>query len=208
MKCFICGTEYATAHICSGVAPAVVEQKYPPPPTGFAPLHYLQEAARIATWNDDAIQRTMNDPRALLYGLAIYCLATASFFFASIAMADRRRAQLQPVRVLIAFVFVLAMALFIDLIKIGCCHFLSTWFAGGSGKFRQLLGPLSLGSIVLFLAVIPLFGPIIAGLAWIAVFAMVFQEVHGVEHITAYLMSAGLGGLFFLLQSFLPAASH
>jgi len=47
--------------------------------------------------------------------------------------------------------------------------------------------------MVYVLAPIPLFGMLLGGIAWIAVVMMVFQEVHGMEPLTAFLLSAGVG---------------
>src|SRR5882724_12608140 len=74
MKCQVCGQDYGVAHQCAGVAPAPDVSDVPAPPKGFALGHYLGEALRIATWNDDAIRRTMNDQNAILYGLIIYAV--------------------------------------------------------------------------------------------------------------------------------------
>jgi hypothetical protein len=59
------------------------------------------------------------------------------------------------------------------------------------------------------LFLIPFIGPLAAGIAWIAVFAMVFQEVHGVEPLTAFLYSASVGVVFFLIQLYaIPVRHH
>src|SRR5689334_8936398 len=177
MKCEVCGQDYGVAHQCAGIAAAPDVSDVPPPPQGFALGHYLGEALRIATWNDDAIRRTMNDRNAILYGLVIYAvvvslqLAYPVFLFVS-------KGRLEHATIIASSLAILLLAaVVLDFLKVGICHLLSKWFSAGSGKFTQLLGPLLLGSVVYALFVIPVLGPIFAGIAWIAVFAMIFQEV-------------------------------
>jgi hypothetical protein len=190
------------------VAPAPDISDVSPPPQGFALGHYLGEAFRIATWNDAAIRRAMNDSNAIVYGIIIYMivvslqLAVPIFRF----LASGRFEHAVIVAASVAVLIFGAAAL--DFLKIGICHLLSKWFAGGSGKFTQLLGPLLLGSIVYALFLIPFIGPLAAGIAWIAVFALVFQEVHGIEPLTAFLFCAGVGVIFFLIQNYALPASH
>ena len=202
MKCQVCGQDYGVAHNCAGVTAAADVSDVPPPPTGFALIHYLQEAFRIATWDDAAIRRTMNDPRAVLYGIIVYAVAV------SLQLAVPVIQLLLVGRIEYSIIIASSLAIlllgsaFLDFIRVGVCHCLSVWFAGGSGKFPQLFGPLLLGSIVLVLAPIPYLGTLAASLAWIAVFAMVFQEVHGIAPLTAFLFSASVGVAFFLIAAF------
>lgn len=178
----------------------------PPAPEGFALFHYLGEAFRIATWDDVAIRRMMNDPRAILYGIIVYV------FVISLQLAIPVTKLVFAGRIEHSIIIASSLAIlilgsaFLDFIRVGVCHCLSKWFAAGSGKFSQLFGPLLLGSIVYALVLIPFVGPLLAGLAWIAVFAMVFQEVHGIAPLTAFLFSAAVGIAFFLIEMFaIPA---
>jgi hypothetical protein len=209
MKCLVCGQDYGVAHQCAGIAPAPDVSDVPAPPQGFALGHYLGEALRIATWNDAAFRRTMNDSNAILYGLMIYAtvvslqLAYPIFLFLG-------NGRLEHTAIIASSLAILLLAAAVlDFLKVGICHLLSKWFSAGSGKFTQLLGPLLLGSIVYALFLIPFIGPLAAGIAWIAVFAMVFQEVHGVEPLTAFLYSASVGVVFFLIQLYaIPVRHH
>ena len=206
MKCQVCGQNYGVAHQCAGVPAAPDVSDIPAPPKRFALRHYLGEALRIATWNDDAIRRTMNDPNAIVHGIIIYMLVVPL----QLALPIFRflvSGRFEHAVIIAASVALLIFgAAVLDFMKVGICHLLAKWFAGGSGRFTQLLGPLLLGSIVYALFPIPFVGPLAAGIAWIAVLAMVFQEVHGVEPLTSYLLSAGVGLVFFLIQLYaLPA---
>lgn len=208
MKCEICGQEYGVAHQCAGIAAAPDISDVPAPPQGFALGHYLQEAFRIATWNDAAIRRTMNDPNAILYGVMVYAVAVSLLLLNSILGFLAAGRFEHAVIVASSLAFLLFAAAVLDFLKAGICHFLSKWFSAGSGKFTQLLGPLLLGSVVYALYPIPFIGPVAAGIAWIAVFAMVYQEVHGVEPLTSFLYSASVNVAFFLLQLFAIPARH
>lgn len=202
MKCQICGQEYGVAHNCAGVAAAADVSDVPPPPAGFALFHYLGEAIRIAKWDDVAIRRVMNDPRAVLYGIIVYAVVVSlqlAIPVANLLLAGRIE---HSIIIASSLAILLIGSAFLDFIRVGVCHCLSVWFAGGSGKFSQLFGPLLLGSIVYVLVLVPYVGPLVAALAWIAVFAMVFQEVHGIAPLTAFLFSASVGVVSFLIATF------
>ncbi len=199
MRCSVCGQDYGLTHNCAGVAAAAPASDVAPPPAGFALFHYLHEGIRIARWDDDAIHRTMNDSRAILYGVIVY----GGMLALQVAVPVLRllltgRAEQSLGLVVTAMILIPSVAA-LDLARIGVCHLLSKWFADGTGKFLQLLGPLFLGSVVYALAAIPLVA-LIAGLAWIAVFVNVFQEVHGIKPLTAFLFSAGVGLIFEVIQ--------
>src|SRR5215813_4061059 len=180
MKCEVCGQDYGVAHNCAGVAAAPEISDVPAPPTGFALGHYLGEAFRIATWNDSAIRRTMNDPNAMLYGIIIYAVVVSlQLVYPIVKFLSAGRFEHATIIAASLAILIFASAV-LDFFKVGICHLFSKWFSAGSGRFSQLLGPLLLGSIVYVLFLVPVLGPFAAGIAWIAVFAMVFQEVHGV----------------------------
>jgi len=200
MKCQVCGQDYGVAHQCAGVAPAPDVSDVPAPPKGFALGHYLGEALRIATWNDDAIRRTMNDPNAIVYGAIIYMAAVSLQLAVPVLRLLAAGRVEHAVIVASSVVILLVAAAGLDFLKIGICHFFSKRFAGGSGKFTQLLGPLLLGSIVHALALSPVLGAVAAGIAWVAVFAMVFQEVHGLQPLTAILICGMVNFAFFVIQ--------
>ena len=208
MKCKVCGQDYGVAHSCAGITAAPEVSDVPAPPTGFALAHYLREAFRIATWNDAAIRRTMNDPNAILYGIIIYA-AVVSLQLAYPIFSFLSKGRFEQATIIASSLAILIFAsAVLDLLKVGICHLLSKWFSAGSGRFKQLLGPLLLGSIVYALFLIPVIGPIAAGIAWVAVFAMVFQEVHGVEPLTSFLYSASVNVAFFLIQLYALPIHH
>jgi hypothetical protein len=202
MKCEVCGQDYGLAHNCAGIAAAAEVSDVPAPPEGFALFHYLQEAFRIATWDNSAIRRTINDPRALQYGLLVYLvisLLPSSYYLVRLISLHDDAAK----RVAIGMAIGLPLGLAFDLGKIGICHLLAKWFSGANGKFTQLLPPLFLGYVVFLLALFPYFGFMAAALAWICVFVMVFQEVDDLEYLTAFLYSASVNVALIVISIFM-----
>ena len=200
MECNVCGLEYGMTHNCAGIAPAILPEDSVPPPSGFAPLHYLIEAVRIATWDDAAIRRISRDPNAPFYGIVIWAMAN-SFPFAIIAVQLCLLGRgAQATKLLFGLSILLPVAALWALLQIGLCFLLAKWFMAGEGRFVQSLRPLLLGSVVLVLATIPYVGVLVAAIAWIAVFAMVFQEINGIAPLSAYLLSACVGIFIRVLQ--------
>jgi hypothetical protein len=208
MRCEVCGRNYGVAHNCAGIPAAAEVSDVPAPSQGFALFHYVQEAFRIATWDDAAIRRTMNDSNAILYGVFIYMSAVAMQLVTPVARFLLAGRFEHAIIIAASLAILLIGAMILDLIRVAICHALSKWFAAGSGKFAQLLGPLLLGSIVYVLVPIPFVGPLAGGIAWICVFAMVFQEVHGIEPLTAFLFSAAVGVVFFVIQIYSTPRHH
>jgi hypothetical protein len=206
MKCTVCGIDYGMTHNCAGIAPATNPEDHVRPPSGFAPLHYLREALRIATWDDAAIRRTSHDPTAIWYGCAIWAIANSiPFLIQCVELYSKGEVQ-RSLQMLIGLAVVLPFAGIFALLQVGACFLIAKWFMAGEGRFVDILRPLLLGSIVLVLLVIPYVGVFAASIAWIAVFAMVFQEIDGVAPLSAYLLSAAVGILSRALEAGLESA--
>jgi hypothetical protein len=208
VKCGVCGQDYGVTHNCAGIAAMAEVSDVPAAPQGFALFHYLQEAFRIAIWNDAAIRRTMNDPNAILYGVLIYTFAVAMQLVIPVVRFLLAGRFEHAIIIAASLAILLIGAMILDLIRVAVCHALSKWFAAGSGEFTQLLGPLLLGSVVYVLVPIPFIGPLAGGIAWICVFAMVFQKVHGIEPLTAFLFSGAVGVVFFVVQIYSMPLHH
>jgi hypothetical protein len=192
MVCAVCRMEYLTVHNCPGLAPAS-EEEGTAPPSGFALFYYLKEAWRIIRWDDSAIRRTAADSRVLPYGLLVWASTNLFVYAAAILEMSGRVHQFAMSRLILGAALTLPIAACIGLVHIGVCHLFARWFFAGEGHFVGLLRPLLLATMVYVLAPIPLFGMLLGGIAWIAVVMMVFQEVHGMEPLTAFLLSAGVG---------------
>jgi len=193
MKCNVCGMDYGMTHNCAGVPPATNPDDTLPPPSGFAPMHYLREALRIALWDDAAIRRTSHDPKALYYGCFIWAIANSlPFLVLGIELYSKGEVE-RSMQLGVDLLLVLPVAAILALLQIGLCFVIAKWFMAGEGHFVDILRPLLLGSIVLALLAIPYVGIFVGSIAWIAVFAMVFQEIDGIAPLSSYLLSAAVG---------------
>lgn len=209
MKCDVCGLEYGMTHNCAGARPTVVlpivaAEELPPPPAGFVPFHYLREALRIATWNAEAIQRIARDRNALGYGIAIWIVANliGSLVTAKVFSIN----GVSTVDILTRLIFSLPISAVLSIAQIGSCFLIAKVLMGGEGRFIEILRPLVLGSVVFLLMAIPYAGVILAIIAWICVFAMVFQVVADIEAFSAYLLTIIVGVVFRELGIFLTRA--
>jgi hypothetical protein len=195
--------EYGLAHNCAGVAPAPDPSASVPPPAGFAPNYYLVEAVRIATWNDAAIARAAQNPKALPYGIFIWAVAIALPLLIRIALllagGDSRQAR----AVALQLAVLLPATAIYELARIGTCHLFAKWFCAGTGSFAGVIRPLLLGSIVAVLILVPYIGFFAAAIASIAVFMMTFAEVHRIPAMQAFLLSAGVGVAFQMILNLL-----
>lgn len=205
MKCDVCGLEYSMTHACGGPPLAVVlptdapEEETPPPP-GLLPLHYAREAFLIAVWNGDAIRRASRDRKALGYGIFVWLIANSVSVLVPTVLASAAH-PLRLLPILVSLIWVLVTGAVLSLAQVGLCFLAAKWFMGAEGRFINVLRPLLLGSVVYVLAVIPYAGLYLAALAWICVFAMVFQVVADVEALSAYLLSTIVGLAFRVLES-------
>ena len=199
MVCAVCRMEYLTVHNCPGPA-ALPGSDGISPPSGFALFYYLHQAWRILVWDDAAIRRVAADSRALPYGLFVWTLVNFLIYAATFAALKAAGTSLYWEKVGIAF----TVATFTAFIHLGTFHLFSKWFFAGEGHFLSLLRPLLLASMVYLLLFVPFLGPIAAGLAWTAVVMMVAQEVHGMQPLSAFLLSAGIGITVRFLNTYFP----
>jgi hypothetical protein len=208
MKCDVCGQEYGLAHHCAGVAPTMTQEEAAPPPNGFAPGYYLGLAFDIARWDDVSIRRASRDSTAGYYGALVWAVS-AVVILLSTALPGMLRAMPVPgpalvfglvVGMTVGFVFI-GIAAFI---QIGLCHLIAKWFFGGKGTLVGILRPLLLAWFVNVLILIPIVGPLAAGIAWAAVLMLVFEEVEGIDRLRAFLIAAGINFCFLVLQFEIP----
>jgi hypothetical protein len=203
MVCDVCGQEFLVRHSCPRPIPAGDTLA---PPEGFALFYYLGEAWRIVRWDDAAIRRIKDDQRELPYGILIWCVANALPVLLIATYTPKLARQFSDFGGILTLLYLLAYGAALGLTQMGICHLLAKWFCAGEGKFIQIIRPLLLASIVYVALAVPFFGPLLAGLAWTAVMMMVFQEVHGIEPLTAFLLSAAVGvglrlTLYFLVKT-------
>jgi hypothetical protein len=207
MRCNVCGLEYGLSHNCSGVVAMPSAEEALPAPTGFAPFYYLQLAFNIVCWDDLSIRRASRDAAALYYGLAIWLTtSTILFLFTAVPVILTRRIEPQAamaIGIVVGLLVFLVIAGVATMIQIGLCHLVSKWFFAGTGTYLGILRPILLASFVSLLMLIPIAGPLAAGIASTAVLMMVFEEVEGIARLTAFGISATINILFFVAQNLL-----
>jgi hypothetical protein len=192
MVCPVCRMEYLTIHNCTG-SPVSSVSEGTAPPSGFALFYYLRETWRIVRWDDAAIRRIAADSRSLSYGLFVWALMNLFVYGVTILKLSGGMHRLVIWRLILGAVLTLPIAACTGLVHIGICHLFAKWFFAGDGHFVNLVRPLLFATIVYVLVPIPFFGMFLSGIAWIAVVMMVFQEVHGMEPLAAFLLSASVG---------------
>jgi hypothetical protein len=205
MKCDVCGQEYGVAHNCPGVVAASMTQEEAAPfPAGFAPLYYLRLAFNIARWDDISIRRASRDPKAGIYGAALWAIA-GMIILGFTALPQMLRTIHAPGPALIiglgvGLIFGLVAMGLITFIQLGLCHLIAKWFFGATGTLLGVMRPLLLGWFVNGLILIPVVGLLASGIAWTAVLMMVFEEVDGIGRLQAFAISAGINVCFIAFQ--------
>jgi len=203
MRCQVCGEEYRGEHFCASPV-AIGSGTTAAAPKGFALGHYLRLAWRIVLWDDSAVREIMDDPHATLYGLLIWSVSNALSLFVILSFTGLRSSP--PPREQIARLVALSLvsSAIWGLVHMGICHLMAKYFCAGQGTFMQIIRPLLLAEIVYLLLAIPVVGSLVAPIAWVAVMVIVFHEVHGIEFLSAFLLSAGVGLALRIVLHFFP----
>jgi hypothetical protein len=194
MKCDVCGQDYDGTHDCPGVPTTISQEEAAPSVAGFAPLYYLRLAMNIVRWNQVAMRRASHDSKAGIYGAVLwFIVAIAIELFVLHPEIVRIEHVATPAvsRSTLVLIFaggvisgVAAMAV-VWFIQVGLCHLICKWFLRTTGTLKGVMRPLLLGSIVNALDVIPVVGDWAYGIAWTAVMILVFEEVDGIDRISA-----------------------
>jgi hypothetical protein len=214
MYCDVCGQEFLVRHSCPGPIPAGDTVA---PPEGFALFHYLRETWRIVRWDEAAIKRVMDDPRALRYGMLFWVIGitvpSLIFDFFGPMKGKAPFGGNYLLRLAATTVFGIGLSL----LQLGIIHLIAKYFCAGDGKFIQVVRPLSLVSLILLLEALPavvgipfgglswatlgMAGYLLGNIAWVTVMVMVFDVVDGMEQLTAFVTSiASVFGLRLLLE--------
>jgi hypothetical protein len=192
----------------------------------FALWHYLKEAYRIIVWNEDAVQRTKDDPLAVAFGVCFWVFTNTLIIVMSHSIF-RGRFVLPSTAVLAAVLPIQVFAVsVVSIARLWIVHLVATQFCGGDGQFIQILRPLSLASLIqLPIAVFPIifavlgFGSavltilalsaILIGLANAAVTVFVFDAVDQMPQLTAFITSVIASiVLNFALQYIVQSLRH
>jgi hypothetical protein len=208
MICSVCGQDYGVAHVCAGVSAFMTPEEAAPSPSGFDPIYYVRLAFNIVRWDDMAIRRASRDAHAIYYGAFFWVVSALTILVVTALppmLAKLHNAgPALVIGVVIGLIFGLAVMAVLTFVQLGLCHLIAKWLFGGTGSYIGLMRPLLLGWFVNVLILIPVLGPLAAGIAWIAVLMLVFEEVEGIERLQAFLISAGINVCFFLIQLMFP----
>jgi hypothetical protein len=197
MICAVCGQSYGITHNCPNVAP-LVESEAPPSKLGFPPAYYFSQGWKIIFWDDAAIRRNSRDPNALIYGILFWIVGATLPLLLNILIAVSNGVQLQPSRLALSLGIVMA-GIIVEFLRFGLCHLLAKQFFGGEGTFLPLIRALFLGSVASWLIIVPVVGPLLAGIGSTIVIMVVFEELDHIERMQAFLLAVGVNVAFAVL---------
>jgi hypothetical protein len=202
MICSVCGQSYGLTHNCPNVAP-LIESEEPPSKLGFPPAYYFMQGWKIVFWDDAAIRRNSRDPNALFYGVFFWLVGATLPLLVNIARSNG--VTLDPSKIALSLTIVMA-GIIVEFLRFGICHFLAEKFFGGTGKFMPLIRALFLGSVASWLLIVPVVGPLLAGIGSTIVIMVVFEELYHIERMQAFLLAIGVNVAFAVLIYFLASA--
>jgi hypothetical protein len=107
-------------------------------------------------------------------------------FAASLIAAIGAGVAINPAATIIGMAVLLVISAVYDTIRYGLSHLIAKYLFGGTGKFISILRPISLSSILIWIAWIPVIGLIAAGIGTIAVVMLTFEEIEGIERMQAF----------------------
>ncbi len=204
MICAVCGQSYGITHNCPNVAP-LVELEAPPSKLGFPPAYYFMQGWKIIFWDDSAIRRNSRDPNALFYGILFWIVGAGLPLLANIATALSNGVKLDPQKVTFGLAMV-PSGILVEFLRFGICHFLAKKLFGGEGTFLPLIRALFLGSVASWLIIVPVIGPLLAGIGGTIVIMVVFEELDHIERMQAFLLAVGVNVAFAVLIYYVVSA--
>lgn len=199
-QCPVCGRTYGLTHECAGPSVAKpAEAGRWAVQAGFAPANYFRQALAIAALDDSAVVAASRDRNAMLYGAIIWVLGQIIFLAGDWWAAAGGGRRVNWVVTPLTALFTIMLRTVLMLGQYGLCHLLARWWFGARGTYLGVLRALLLGSVVLWLGVIPYVGGLIARLWSIAVMMIVFEDVDGIERLKAFGLSLAIGLAFWAL---------
>jgi hypothetical protein len=165
------------------------------------PAQYFRDAIRIARFHDDTISRVSKDPRALVYGAGILAvgglLTNASDLLSTDGITDDLQAQWLYLAVMLPSAA--ALSLLLSAFNIALMHGAAKIIFGATGSYVGMLRVLWLGSLVIWLMIIPVVG-FIAGFWFLLIVLVSFEVVDGIERLQAMVVVAAYAGISFFLR--------
>lgn len=168
----------------------------PRPAPGWGVVRYVHEGLQIARWDVEAVERVSRDPRALVYGACFLMLASllAGVPLLLGTQPEAPRWPFVATAILISAVGQLAISALATAIVHGAARLLF----GASGRYVNLLRVLWVGSVVLWIGVLPLVGALVGGVLYLLVTLVAISEVEGVDRLQALILVVGVRAMTFL----------
>jgi hypothetical protein len=204
MQCAVCGQDHGLTHTCTGIAPLkTAEETAPPPRLRFAPVHYINEAVKILSWDEAAVRRASKDNNSLLYGFLIVAIAPA-LPLGALMLRDVRLGYPVPWELVISrYGIALLGSLIWIVLQIGLSHILAKALFEAKGSYVEIMRAYLLGQLYRWLIVVPIVGGLALSVGSIAVLMLVFEEVHGIERMKAFGLAASIGVIFWIASIWL-----
>jgi hypothetical protein len=196
--CEICGQSYGLTHSCPGARPSIPPSRWVSP-SGFAPGYYFRLAVGVARTEDDAILEATKAPEAMLFGVLFWLVGMVLSVGASFIGGASVASSLNATQLILGLIIGIAFGAALTVAQYATCHLLALWWFNAKGTFLGILQPMLLGSIVTWLAVIPIVGPFAARIWSIAILMRVFEEVDGIDRMKAFGLSFTFGVIFWIL---------
>ena len=175
-------------------------------PSGRGPLHYLREAIKVARFDGEAIARVSQDRQALVYGagiVAIGALPAVLWRSASGPVGDSPGGLgFSGITGGLAWILLQVMA---SAAQIAVIHGVAKLLFDATGTYAGVLRVMWLGSIVSWLAIVPVLGSLVAGVWFLIISLVTFEEVDGVERLQGLILVVGLAAIMFLLSLMLAS---
>jgi hypothetical protein len=186
----------STANSTEAVLPADAVGSGAEPASRRNVIGYVREGLQIARWDVEAVERVARDPRALVYGACFMVLATLLTGVPLLlgTEADGPRWPFAAIGLLIAAAGQLAISALATAVVHGGAKLLF----GATGRYVNLLRVLWVGSVVLWLGVLPVIGGLVGGVIYLLVTLVAVSEVEGVERLQALVLVVGLRGMVLL----------
>lgn len=160
-------------------------------------IRYVREGLRIARWDVEAVERVSRDPRALVYGGCFIMLATLLPGL-PLLPGTEPDAPRWPIAVG-GLLLAAAGHLVISALATAIVHGAARFLFGAAGGYVNLLRVLWVGSVVLWLGVLPLVGALVGGVLYLLVTLVAISEVEGIERLQALMLVVGLRAMIFLV---------
>ncbi len=168
------------------------------PPAQRSFVSSLRDGIQIARWDGEAVERVSRNPRALFHGACFTIIGTLLAGVLNLLGVGPEPTTARWPFLLFGLVVAGALQLAISAISTGVIHGTAMLLFGGSGTYVKLLRVLWVGSVVTWVALIPLVGPIIGGLLYLLVALIAISDVEGVERLQALMLVVGLRALTFV----------